>query len=55
MLQAESEIWKSVEDSTEAGAPNHPGPQDGTGVDPTTKGSTTGLNNFHGLNNGGDA
>lgn len=55
MLQAESEIWKSVEDSTEAEDPNHPGPQDGTGVDPTTKGSTTGLNNFHGLNNGGDA
>lgn len=35
--------------------PNHPGPQDGTGVNPTEKGSTTGLNNFHGLNNGGDA
>lgn len=26
--------------------PNHPGPQDGTGVNPTKKGSTTGLNNF---------
>lgn len=31
--------------------PNHPGPQDGTGVNPAKKGSTTGLNNFHGLNN----
>ena len=33
--------------------PNHPGPQDGTGVNPDQKGSETGLNNFHGLNNGG--
>lgn len=32
--------------------PNHPGPQDGTGVNPAKKGSSTGLNNFHGLNNG---
>lgn len=31
--------------------PNHPGPQDGTGVNPNKKGSDTGLNNFHGLNN----
>lgn len=31
--------------------PNHPGPQDGTGVNPSEKGSTTGLNNFKGLNN----
>lgn len=31
--------------------PNHPGPQDGTGVNPNKKGSETGLNNFHGLNN----
>lgn len=33
--------------------PNKPGPQDGTGVNPNKKGSETGLNNFHGLNNGG--
>lgn len=26
--------------------PNHPGPQDGTGVNPSEKGSTTGLKNF---------
>ena len=31
--------------------PNHPGPQDGTGVNSAKKGSETGLNNFHGLNN----
>lgn len=31
--------------------PNKPGPQDGTGVNPSKKGSETGLNNFHGLNN----
>ena len=31
--------------------PNHPGPQDGTGVNPAKKGSETGLNDFHGLNN----
>lgn len=27
--------------------PNHPGPQNGTGVNPQRKGSTTGLNNYH--------
>ena len=32
--------------------PNKPGPQDGTGVNPARKGSTTGLNDFHGLQNG---
>ena len=31
--------------------PNKPGPQDGTGVNPSKKGSDTGLKNFHGLNN----
>ena len=31
--------------------PNHPGPQDGTGVNPQKKGSETGLNNFHGTQN----
>ena len=34
------------------GDPNHPGPQDGTGVNAQKKGSATGLNNFHGTNNG---
>lgn len=32
--------------------PNHPGPQDGTGVNPTKKGSATGVNNFHSDTNG---
>ena len=32
--------------------PNHPGPQDGTGVNPAKKGSDTGLDNFHGTQNG---
>lgn len=31
--------------------PNKPGPQDGTGVNPTKKGSAMGLNDFHGLQN----
>lgn len=31
--------------------PNKPGPQDGTGVNPQKKGSETGLNDFHGLQN----
>lgn len=31
--------------------PNKPGPQDGTGVNPSKKGSETGLNDFHGTNN----
>ena len=31
---------------------NHPGPQDGTGVNTDRKGSETGLQSFHGLNNG---
>lgn len=32
--------------------PNHPGPQDGTGVNPTKKGSATGVSNFHSDTNG---
>ena len=39
-------------DGTNSGDdPNKPGPQDGTGVNPMKKGSTTGLNDFHGLQN----
>lgn len=34
------------------GATNHPGPQDGTGVNPAKKGSETGLTNFHSSTNG---
>lgn len=40
-------MQKQGEDSD----PNKPGPQDGTGVNPQKKGSETGLNNFHGLQN----
>lgn len=38
----------AMEDYTD---PNKPGPQDGTGVNSSKKGSETSLNNFHGLNN----
>lgn len=44
-------IKKEEEESSEGNNPNHPGPQDGTGVNPSKKGSETGLANFHGLNN----
>lgn len=43
----EAEAAKRQEDAVV----NHPGPQDGTGVNPNEKGSETGLNSFHGLNN----
>lgn len=42
---------KSNDDSDKEDDPNKPGPQDGTGVNPTKKGSDTGLKNFHGINN----
>lgn len=50
------EETKTNQDVTSYGAgseddPNKPGPQDGTGVNPARKGSETGLNNFHGLQN----
>lgn len=54
---AEALEWlDKIKKETEAkmqptGDPNHPGPQDGTGVNPSKKGSITGLNDFHGLNN----
>lgn len=37
---------------TEPEDPNHPGPQDGTGVNSSSKGSELGLQNFHGTQNG---
>lgn len=46
------QMQQSMED------PNHPGPQDGTGVNSSAKGSEMGLTSFHGMNNpkpGGDA
>lgn len=64
----EADEWiKAIEDAAQkamqlkqhaAEDPNHPGPQDGTGVNTQKKGSETGLNNFHSLQNakpGGDA
>lgn len=41
-----------MQPKTEGEDPNHPGPQDGTGVNPTKNGSTTGLTSFHGTQNG---
>ena len=40
-----------AEQSSEEDDPNHAGPQDGTGVNPSKKGSITGLNDFHGTQN----
>lgn len=48
-IRNETEI--SMQMSADESDPNHPGPQDGTGVNPAKKGSVTGLNEFHGLNN----
>ena len=47
MILAERELLQpdAVED------PNHPGPQDGTGVNSSAKGSVTGLNNFRSATN----
>lgn len=46
MLEVEARKREDAEEDV-----NHPGPQDGTGVNPQRKGSSTGLNDFHGLNN----
>lgn len=40
-----------AEQASEEDDPNHAGPQDGTGVNPSKKGSITGLNDFHGTQN----
>lgn len=47
----EEDKLKAIQMQQSEEDPNHPGPQDGTGVNPSEKGSETGLNNFHGLNN----
>ena len=51
--KASMELQQTVFSESESGEtdPNHPGPQDGTGVNPNKKGSTTGLNSFHGTQN----
>ena len=50
MLEAEAEKRAELAQPKEEDV-NHSGPQDGTGVNPQKKGSSTGLNDFHGLNN----
>lgn len=50
MIRSETEANMDTAQGN-AGDPNHPGPQNGTGVNSSKKGSTTGLNDFHGLNN----
>ena len=52
MLQQEAQARMELTINPEDEEPvNHPGPQDGTGVNPNKKGSSTGLNSFHGLDN----
>lgn len=48
--RAETQVLVSADGEEDDGA-NHPGPQNGTGVNPNKKGSDTGLNSFHGVNN----
>lgn len=57
MLEEAARKRQMLELTNQQTDPNHPGPQDGTGVNPAKKGSQTGLNDFHGINNqdGGDA
>lgn len=58
-IKEETELFNPVqptdEDASDDSNVNHAGPQDGTGVNPMKKGSTTGLNDFHSETNGGDA
>lgn len=49
-IRAETEANMELTQQVESD-PNHPGPQDGKGVNPAKKGSETGLNDFSGLNN----
>ena len=51
MIREETQANMELQQFSEEEDPNHAGPQDGTGVNPTKKGSETGLNDFHGLNN----
>ena len=50
-IQEELRVKQELMGSEEVDDPNHPGPQDGTGVNSAKKGSEMGLKNFHGLNN----
>lgn len=55
MISAETEENMQLQQQATGQAaeddPNHPGPQDGTGVNTAKKGSVTGLNDFHGTQN----
>ena len=46
MISEETQANMTLQQSSEEDDPNHPGPQDGTGVNPKKKGSKTGLKNF---------
>ena len=49
--EAKAWIKKIREESITVGDPNHPGPQDGTGVNSDAKGSETGMTSFAGQQN----
>ena len=46
MIKDEQEELHPMLPGSDEDDPNHPGPQDGTGVNPKKKGSKTGLKNF---------
>lgn len=48
-------LQEEITQETSAENPNHPGPQDGTGVNSNKKGSTTGLQSFHSPTNSDDS
>lgn len=52
-IQAETEQAILLQQSLQPDDPNHSGPQDGTGINPSKKGSKTGLTQFHSQSNGG--
>lgn len=51
LTDLEEDRMKSMQMHQPLEDPNHPGPQDGTGVNSSSKGSELGLTNFHGLQN----
>ena len=48
----EEDLQKRLQMQMQPEDPNHPGPQDGKGVNPNKKGSETGLTSFHSSTNG---
>lgn len=51
LISAETEANMQLVQGQSEDDPNHPGPQDGKGVNSSKKGSDTSLNNFHGTQN----